>query len=236
MNKNVVLAAVILLLLAAVAASMLTRGGGGATIAPVEVPGLDDPQELVRIAQGITRGSPDAPVTILEFADFQCPACMSFAGSAKPQIDLAYVDEGHAKFVFYDFPLITIHAHAFLAARAGRCANDQGMFWEYHDALFRNQSAWASSMNPPVGAFEDYAATVGLDQDEFSSCLRSDRHADVVTANMRLGQELGVGSTPTVMINAEGNTRRVENSYPAVQAVMESLGTDTAASPSGGGP
>lgn len=238
MNKNVVLVVVILLLLGALAAGMMTRSGSGAATAPVEVPGLDDPQQLVQLAQGHTLGDPDAPITILEFADFQCPGCMNFAGSAKPQIELAYVNEGLAKYVFYDFPITTIHPHAFLAARAGRCADDQGMFWEYHDALFRNQAAWSSAINPPVGAFEDYAATVGLDQDAFSSCLRSDRFADVVTANMRLGQELGVGGTPTVMINADGQTRLVDSSWPAIRAAMEAAGVTVGQSSdtTGGGP
>ncbi len=234
MNKNVILIAVIVLALGAVAYGVVNRTGGGAALAPVELEGLDDQQTLVRMAQGISMGSDDAPVTILEFADFQCPACMGFAGSVKPQLEAAWVETGQARYVYYDFPLISIHPHAFLAARAGRCANDQERFWPYHDALYRNQSVWARSTNPPVRDFERYAAEVGLDQDAFSACLRSDQHAEVVTANMRLGEELGVTGTPTVMVNGGGVTRRIgENSFAALQTAVEAL-LPAPAAPEGG--
>jgi protein-disulfide isomerase len=224
MNKNVILAVVILALLAVLAIGLRNSSGGGAATAPIEVPGLDDQQTLVRLAQGISMGSDDAPVTILEFADFQCPACMGFAGTIKPQLELAWVESGQARYVYYDFPLTTIHPHAFLASRAGRCADEQDQFWAYHDVLYRNQSSWSPSPSPPVSDFVRYAAQVGLDQDRFSSCLRSDRYADVVTANMRLGEELGVTGTPTVMVNGAGVTRRIgENSLPAIQAAVDEI-------------
>jgi protein-disulfide isomerase len=177
------------------------------------------------MAQGVTLGDPDAPITIVEFADYQCPACQGFASMVKPQIEAVYVEPGVAKFVFYDFPLVTIHPHAFLAARAARCAQDQDRFWEYSNELFRNQSSWSLSASAPAGAFEDYAATVGLDQDAFSDCLRSDRHAELVTANLILAQELGVGSTPTVMVSrGGGRARRVaSNSFEDISRVVDEL-------------
>jgi protein-disulfide isomerase len=222
MNKNVMLVVVIVGLLALVAFGAIRRSGGGAATEPVALEGLDDPQQLVSLAQGITRGEDDAPVTIVEFADFQCPACGSFAGQAKPQVELAYVQTGQAKFVFYDFPLVAIHPHAFLAARAARCANDQGRFWEYHDALFRYQARWASSASPPVSSFEDYAAELELDEGQFRGCLRSDEHADVVTANLRLGEELGVTGTPSIMINSGGMTRMSPGfDFGSIRTLME---------------
>lgn len=224
MNKNVILVLVIILALGAVAYGVSSRSGGGAALAPVEVEGLDDQQTLVRMAQGVSMGSDDAPVTILEFADFQCPACMGFAGSVKPQLEAAWVESGQARYVYYDFPLISIHPHAFLAARAGRCAEEQDLFWPYHDALYRNQSVWSRSTSPPIRDFERYAAEVGLEQESFSDCLRSDRHAEIVTANMRLGEELGVTGTPTLMVNGGGVTRRIgENSFAALQRAVEEL-------------
>ena len=154
---------------------------GTAATMPVDVEGLDDMERLVELAQGVTRGDPDAPITIVEFGDFQCPGCGQFALQVKPQIDLTYVQPGQAKFVFYDYPLVEIgHQHAFLAARAARCAGDQDRYWEYHDALFRNQSSW-SGQSQVVGSFVSYADQVGLDTDTFEACLRSERHADVVT-------------------------------------------------------
>lgn len=226
MNKNVIVVALAVVLVGALALVIRNSGGGGAVTAPVEVEGLDDQQTLVRLAQGISRGSEDAPLTILEFGDFQCPACRSFATGIKPQVELAWVESGDARFVYYDFPLVGIHPHAFLAARAGRCAEEQGEFWPYHDLLFQRQTAWAGSTSPPVSDFERYAAETGLDQDAFSACLRSDRHADVVTANMRLGEELGVSGTPTVMINSAGTTERLpdfgfETIVNAVERLLE---------------
>ena len=79
------------------------------------------------MAKGVTKGPEDAPITIVEFGDFQCPACGAFAQQVKPQIELAFVESAQAKFVFYDFPIVSGHPNAFLAARAARCAEDQGL-------------------------------------------------------------------------------------------------------------
>jgi protein-disulfide isomerase len=188
-----------------VSSSMLSS----AVAAPIELEVGSD-EELVALAQGVTRGDESAPVTIVEFGDYQCPGCASFALSVKPQVDGTLVESGQAKFVFYDFPLISIHANAFLAARAARCADDQGKYWEYHETLFRNQARW-SSASMPSSAFEQYASDVGVDVGPFKSCLNSDKHADVVTANMQLGQRMGVNGTPSIFLNANGTTRRLNN-------------------------
>jgi protein-disulfide isomerase len=224
MNKNVIVVAVVVVVVGALALAVRNSGGGGAVTAPVEVEGLDDQQTLVRMAQGVSRGSEDAPMTILEFGDFQCPSCRIFATGIKPQVELAWIESGDARFVYYDFPLVGIHPHAFLAARAGRCAEEQGEFWAYHDVLYQRQSAWAGSAGPPVSDFEDYAAEAGLDQDAFSACLRSDRHAALVTANMRLAQELGVTGTPTIMINSGGTTRTLPDfGFETIMNAVESM-------------
>ena len=239
MNGRIVALVVGLAVLAAVVFNLRSGGGADMAIAPVELD-IADMSQLAEMAPGIHSGSEDAPITILEFADFACPGCMAFAGTVKPQVDVAFVQSGAAKFVFYDFPLISIHPHAFLAARAARCADTQGMFWEYHDEIFRNQSAWRFAAAPPVSAFEDYAAAVGLDQGDFRSCLRSDRFADVVTANMQLGQGLGVSGTPTVLITrGNGDVRQVQGNtiadmYPDIQRIVEELQAEIAAEGEGG--
>lgn len=206
-----------------------TSALGTAATAPVELPVMDS-EELVAMAQGVTTGDPDAPITIIEFGDYQCPGCGAFALQVKPQLELNFVQSGEAKFIFYDFPLTSIHPHAFLAARAARCAGDQDLFWEYHSALFRNQSTWASQQSV-VGSFMDYAEEVGADADAFESCLKSDRHAEVVTANMRLGEQLGISGTPTVMMNRAGGTaRRLSNfDFASIQQVMEDLQAEVGA-------
>jgi len=131
---------------------------------------IEDLQVLVEMATGVERGSPDAPITILEFGDFQCPACQQFATFVKPQIDLTYVEAGVARFVFHDFPLAPDHTHAFFAARAVCCALDQSEehYWPFHDQLFQRQSTWSVSQSPPLNAFESYAAVVGLDVEDFT--------------------------------------------------------------------
>jgi protein-disulfide isomerase len=190
---------------------------------PVPVEGLDDPQRLMEMARGVVRGNPDAPITILEFADFQCPGCAQFARDVKPTVDAEFVEPGTARFVFYDFPLVSIHPNAFLAARAGRCAEDQDRFWDYHDQLFRFQPRWSASGNP-AGLFEEYAREIGLDTEAFSSCLRSSRHAELVTANMELGYQLQVQGTPTVMVTrGRGMGQRVAGSPEAIREAVARL-------------
>lgn len=217
-----VLGAVAVLGVGLVAYSVGSSAFSSAATEPVELT-FESDEQLVALAQGETLGDPEAGVTIVEFGDYQCPACGSFALQFKPQIDTRFVETGEAKFVFYDFPIPSIHPNAFLAARAARCAGDQGAYWEYHTTLFQNQSRW-STANLPTSAFEDYAEQVGIDEGEFSSCLNSDRFADVVTANMELGGRMGVGGTPTVLVNVDGQTRRLNDySVAAIQAIIDSM-------------
>jgi protein-disulfide isomerase len=194
---------------------------------PIEMDGLDDPAELMQVARGVVKGDPAAPISIIEFADFQCPGCGGFATQVKPLLDAEFVDTGKAKFVYYDFPLVSMHVHAFLAARAGHCAEDQDKFWPYHDMLYRSQSRWSTVQNP-AGFFEDYAEDLGLDEDEFSACLKSDRHADVVTANMQLGYQLQIQGTPTIMVTqGQGVGRRVTATLEGIRegiALLQSGG------------
>lgn len=150
--------------------------------------------------QGISVGQEDAPVVILEFADFQCPACGQYATFVTPVIKERLVESGTVRYVHYDFPLVGIHQHAFLAARAGRCALEQNGFWPYHDVLYANQLTWASA-GDPTDLFVDYAGQTGLDAGSFESCLRSDRYAEEVTRSLRLGESLGVRGTPTIFVN-----------------------------------
>ena len=225
-----VLGAVAVIGIGVVVYSVGSSSLSGAATAPVEVEGLENTERLVELAQGVTLGDDNAPVTIVEFGDYQCPGCGSFATNVKPQIQLELVDRGLAKFVFYDFPLTQAHPHAFLAARAARCAGDQGKYWDYHDVVFRMQPRWSGQANA-IGLFQDYASSVDLDEGEFESCLQSDRHADVVTANMYLGAQLGVSGTPTVMVNAGGQTRRVNGDFLSIRDAVQQL---SPAMPTGG--
>lgn len=217
-----VLGAVAVIGIGVVAYNAGSSAFSSAATAPIELDVAND-EELVELAQGVSLGDASASVKILEFGDYQCPGCAAFALQAKPPIVQQLVNTGEAEFIFYDFPLISIHPNAFLAARAARCAADQGSFWDYHDLLFRNQGRWATA-NLPSSAFEDYAAEVGMDEGDFASCLNSDRFADVVTANMQLGNRLSVGSTPTVLLRAGGQTRSL-NSFDiqSIRAAIDAM-------------
>ena len=219
----VILGVVAVIGVGAVGYSLGNSALGRAAMEPIEVEGLDDQEVLVEMARGVTKGDDSAPITIVEFGDYACPGCGGFALSVKPQIELLLVETGKAKFVFYDFPLTAIHPTSFLAARSARCAEDQNKFWEYHDALFRNQTSWRLETNP-MAHFLNFADDVGLDGEDFEACVKSDRHAELVTANMRLGVELRVNGTPTVMV--AGNDRRVlvpGNDFSGIQAAIAQI-------------
>ncbi len=233
----IVLGVVAIVAIAAVGYSVGSASTGSTALEPLEIEGLDDMETLVEMAQGVTTGDPDAPITVVEFGDYQCPGCGAFAMSVKPQIDLNLIQSGRANFVFYDLPLSAIHPHAFVAARSARCAGDQGKYWEYHSEIFRNQTNWTSQPSP-INSFVNYAEAVGLDGDQFESCVRSQEHAEVVTANMRLAYELGVSGTPTVMVSqGRGMARRLpSNDFRTILGVVESLEAEAAeAAPAGTG-
>ena len=193
-----------------------------AVTAPVELDLADD-EALVQLAQGVTLGDPEAQITVVEFGDYQCPGCGAFALSVKPQLEGTLVASGDVKFVYYDFPLISIHPNAFLAARAARCSAEQDSYWEYHETLFRNQTRWAAA-TMPASAFEDYAEEVGIDTGPFAACLNSEKYADVVTANMELGVRMGVNGTPTVMVNVNGELRRLNsNDFQSISGTIDQM-------------
>lgn len=221
MNKFYVVLGVVAVA-GAVVVALALRGGGGTPVSePVDLGQIAD-AELLEKAQPAVYGQPDAPITIMEFGDYQCPTCGYFGLSVKPQLDMAYIQEGHAKLEFHDFPLAQ-HPHAFLAARAVRCAGDQDRYFEYHDQIFRTQPDW-SRMTSAAGHFKELAEGLGLDSRGFDACLDSDMHAELVTANLMLGQRLGVTGTPTVFVHDGQNSRRLMSfEFAAIQTAVEAL-------------
>lgn len=210
--------------------SLATGAFASAATEPVELDYADDPERLIEEAVAVEMGDPDAPVTLMEFADYQCPGCAHFATQIKPQLRQEFIETGQVHFVFHDFPL-SGHANAFLAARAARCAGDQDVYWDYHDVLAARQNEWATQSDPR-GLFTDYAEAVGADGSAFRECVNSDRHAETVTANAALGDQLGVTGTPWVLVSERGGApQRVEewNDYDEVAAILDSLLGDEAA-------
>ena len=154
---------------------------------------LDPPrQEIALAGTDPVLGNPDAPITLVEFSDFECPFC----ASAMPTLKRIIADYGdQVRLVWKDFPLTQIHPNAFRAGEAGHCAAEQDGFWAFHDVLFANQQALDDA------SLVAHAATAGLDSAAFGACLESSRHEARVRAGVDLGTMLGVQATPTTFIN-----------------------------------
>jgi protein-disulfide isomerase len=196
------------------------RGSAGMATEPIDLSGVADARALLERAQGVSVGAEGAPVQMLVFSDYMCPACAAWAGQIEPMLKAEFVATGQLHYTYYDFPLGGNFKHSFAASRAARCAADQGRFWEYHDRLLGTQQSWAYQQNTPVSHFLQVAGDVGVERRSFESCLRSDEHAELVTANRLLGQTLGVGGTPTIFINGRQLTdwRNYGDVRAAVQA------------------
>lgn len=144
-----------------------------------------------------TVGAANKGVTIVEYGDFQCPACKSYYPIIK-SIKEQYGDD--IKFQFRHFPLVQIHPNAFIASRAAEAAGKQGKFFEMHDLLYENQDSWSSATSPST-IFEGYAEQLGLNLDQFKSDVASEEIASIINADVKAGQSLGANSTPTFVIN-----------------------------------
>lgn len=149
---------------------------------------------------GVAIGSPDAPITIREFADYQCPACKAFEPTAI-RIREELVPTGKVRFVFFDFPLIQ-HENAFEAAVAARCAGRQDKYWAYQEALYANQGEWAGAADP-ASLFLDLALETGLDTQRLKQCIVQGATRDAVQRSRDLGIKIGIRATPTVMVGSQ---------------------------------
>jgi protein-disulfide isomerase len=152
---------------------------------------LEAPRVSVASANHPSTGTASAPVTIIEFSDFQCPFCRAAESSLKA---VAQRYGAQVKLVYMDFPL-GFHPHAMDAARAARCAADQDKFWQFHDALFLDQK----KLDPDN--LRQTAVKIGLDHEKFNSCFTSDKHDAGIRKDIAEGNSLGVTGTPTFFIN-----------------------------------
>jgi protein-disulfide isomerase len=161
-----------------------------------------DPATMPKVAAaGILKGNPDAPVQIIEFADFECPACGNFATVTGPDVMKRLVETGQVAFRFYDLPL-EIHQNAVPAHNAAHCANEQGKFWQMHDQIFAGQFDWnTQASRNPKRLFEGYAKNVGLDVAQWSACYDSGKMLPQIMANRDEAVRLRVRSTPSFVIN-----------------------------------
>lgn len=148
-------------------------------------------------------GNPNAPVSIIEFSDYQCPFCARFYAQTLPLLKAEYINTGDVNFIYRDYP-IKNHHNAMTAAIASECADEQGKFWQYHDALFKNQDMWKElELDVTIKEYKQFASELGLDQNAFDSCLDSEKYFDEVNLDMADGKNYKVSGTPTFFIGNE---------------------------------
>ncbi len=148
--------------------------------------------KVVDLGNAPAKGDAGAKLTIVEISDYQCPFCGRYFRDTYPQLETEYVKTGKVKSVFLDLPLEAIHKSAFGAAKAARCAGDQGKYWEMHDRLFANQK----ELEP----WAPHAQAVGLDITAFDACVASDKEDAAIRREMAEVQKLGITGTPAFLI------------------------------------
>jgi len=148
---------------------------------------------------GYAIGSDTAPVTIVEYADLQCPACGEFDTVQWPEVYDKLVRTGKLRWVFKDWPIDQLHSHARLASHAAACADDQGKFWPMKERIYAYQAQWEPGSGQ-YGRFRDYFQQIGGDVPAWDACMKSAKHAGRIQATRDEGDRLGVGSTPSFLI------------------------------------
>lgn len=156
-------------------------------------------------------GNPNAPITIVEWGDYQCTFCHKFHQSSKDILIEEYVNTGKINFVFRDFPLNG--PDSVLAAQASYCADDQGKYWEYHDEIYKN---WAGERTGWVTrqSLDQFANTVGLDLVQFNKCLDDKKYQQKVLENEKFGVKIGIKVTPSFLIFNTEKITKVEGNQP----------------------
>jgi protein-disulfide isomerase len=178
--------------------------------------------EVLEVETGITedgfpyQGAPDAPVKLVEYSDYLCGHCASFALETEPRLVEEYVATGQVQYIYHYYAL-----QQTLLAEASHCAADQGHFWEYHRLMFASQDRFGSisTMEELQALLVEFAEQVGLDTSEFETCWNSHRHQDAIIESATSAQEDGVAYTPTFSIQGElfvGN-----QPYEAFQQAIE---------------
>ena len=168
-------------------------------------------------------GEVDAPVTIIEFGDYQCPNCQKWFLNTKPDIVTNYIDTGKANLYFVD--LAFLGDDSLTASAATYCAEEQSLYWEYHSYLYSNQrgidGGWAD-----VASLLDYAEVIGMDVSEFSTCVDSGKYNESIVFNLEESINNGVQGTPSfILVSADGDTEMISGPqpFPVFEEAIESL-------------
>jgi protein-disulfide isomerase len=169
--------------------------------------------------QGYILGTADAPVEVVVYADYQCPACVGFDAVQFPTVRERLIATGRVRWRYRDFPL-TIHPQARLAAHAAACADDQGKFWEMHRFIYEAQNDWAFKSDA-VSQLRNLAKPLGIDMDKYDACMQGAIHAGRIQASFDEGMKLGVPSTPTFVIG--GRLISGNLPYDALKHIVDSI-------------
>ncbi len=160
------------------------------------------------------QGEADAPVTIIEFSDFQCPYCGDWSSETGKKIKEEYVEEGLVRLGYWHFPFLG--NQSVWAAEASECAGEQGAFWVYHDYLFGPESGGKGFDKQNL---KEFAAALDLDTEAFNECLDSGKFSQFVQGQRGIAQQIGVSSTPSFLINGEPIIGAQK--FPVFQEVIE---------------
>jgi protein-disulfide isomerase len=167
-----------------------------------------------------TEGSSKTGVVLIEYGDYQCPACGQYYPIVKQVYD-TYKDQ--IMFQFRNFPLLQIHKNAFAGARAAEAADKQGKYWEMHDILYENQQTWGAATDPST-FFESYAQQLKLDVAKFKVDYASQAVNDLINADISEGQKIGANSTPTFVLNGkkiDQNPRSLDEFNKLIDAAIK---------------
>jgi protein-disulfide isomerase len=168
--------------------------------APLTPPPPAEIQNVPSVSKtDLIRGNPNAKVTLIEYADFQCPACAVMHATIK-QLQGDFKD--NLRLVYRFFPLTNIHQNSLISAQAVYAAGLQGKFWEMFDMVYENQESWSDSTQPKT-IFTDYAKKIGLNLNKFNSDMDSDLTKKFITDEQSQGLDLGINATPTIFMNGK---------------------------------
>jgi protein-disulfide isomerase len=171
-----------------------------------------DLEEIRQISH--TLGSNDAPITIIEFGDYQCPFCGEWYKQVSPTLNEKYIKTGKVQLIFVDYPFLGPDSYP--TAYASFCAEDQNKFWEFHDVVYLNQGntndGWASSDN-----IREFVQSIDLDMSQFDECMESTTFKQKIDDSLQIGREQGVNQTPTfIVLNDNGKYQKIEGKQPLV--------------------
>lgn len=185
----------------------LEKGQGSTAVPSAQAPnqqaqqGLSPGQKVdVKVGKLPVLGKGNAKVTIIEFADFQCPFCGKWFTESEGNLIKDYVNTGKVKFSFRHFAFLGQESN--WASEASECANEQGKFWDFHDYLFKNQKGENQGTFSKEN-LKGFAANLGLDTLKFNACLDGGKYAKAVTDDTKAGQTAGVSGTPTIFVNGQ---------------------------------